>query len=205
MLKIGITGGIGVGKSVVCRMFAVLGVPVYDSDARAKWVMHHDKALRQDLITAYGPTAFTEAGELNRTFIASIVFNDPKRLAQHNALVHPHVGRDFATWTGLHADKPYVLKEAALMYESEAWKQMDQIIVVAAPLEVRIKRLLQRDPHRTEADIKAIMAKQLTEEEKIARAQQVIYNDEQQLIIPQVLQLHQQFLADAAQQIPHQV
>ena len=197
MLKIGITGGIGVGKTVVCRMFALLGAPIYDSDARAKWLMRHDEALRQELIAAYGPQTFTKAGDLNRPYLSTIVFNDLERLEQLNSLVHPHVGNDFANWAATHADKPYVLKEAALMYESDAWKQMDQIITVYAPADVRIRRLLQRDPHRTEADIKAIMAKQLSEEERMARADHVIYNDDQQPLIPQVLKLHEQFSAAA--------
>ncbi|MBF9253191.1 dephospho-CoA kinase [Pontibacter sp. 172403-2] len=194
MLKIGITGGIGVGKTVVCRMFALLGVPVYDADARAKWVMQHDAALQQELRAAYGPGAFTQAGELDRVYLTGIVFNDPERLAQLNALVHPHVGRDFTEWAALHAGRPYVLKEAALMYESESWRQMDQIIAVSAPLALRIRRLLQRDAHRTEKDIRSIMARQLEEEEKIARSQHVIYNDDHQLLIPQVLKLHEEFI-----------
>ncbi|GAB3825712.1 dephospho-CoA kinase [Pontibacter rugosus] len=194
MLKIGITGGIGVGKTMVTRVFALLGVPVYDSDARAKWVMHHNEALRQELLSTYGPETFTETGELDRVYVASQVFNNPQKLAQLNSLVHPHVRNDFEAWAASHADKAYVLKEAALMYESEAWKQMDQIITVFAPLEIRIKRLLLRDTHRTEADIKAIIEKQLSEEEKISRAQHVVYNDDQQPLIPQVLKLHEQFL-----------
>ncbi|WP_276498290.1 dephospho-CoA kinase [Pontibacter litorisediminis] len=199
MLKIGITGGIGVGKSIVSRLFAVLGVPVYDADTRAKWVMHHDKALRQELLEAFGPATFTEAGELNRAYLAGMVFNNPERLARLNSLVHPHVGNDFAAWAATHADKPYVLKEAALMFESESWRQMDEIIVVASPLELRIERLLKRDTHRTEADIKAIIARQLSEEEKMRRAQHIIYNDDKQLIIPQVLALHKQFSGAKAQ------
>lgn len=194
MLKIGITGGIGVGKTIICQMFALLGVPVYDADARAKWVMHHDAALRQELLSAYGAGAFTEAGELDRVYLARIVFNNPERLAQLNALVHPHVGRDFTDWVATHTGRTYVLKEAALMYESESWKQMDQIIAVSAPLELRIRRLLQRDTHRTEKDIKSVMARQLEEEEKITRSQHIIYNDDRQLLIPQVLKLHEQFL-----------
>ncbi len=194
MLKIGITGGIGVGKTVVSRMFSLLGVPVYDSDARAKWVMRHDETLRQELIAAYGPETFTETGELNRDYLGPLVFGNPELLEQLNNLVHPHVASDFAKWVTRHTDKPYVLKEAALMYESDAWKQMDQIITVYAPMDVRIKRLLQRDTHRTEANIKAIIGKQLNEEERMSRADHIIYNDDQQAIIPQVLQLHQQFL-----------
>ncbi|PRY11023.1 dephospho-CoA kinase [Pontibacter ummariensis] len=195
MLKIGITGGIGVGKTVVSRMFALLGIPVYDSDARAKWVMRHDEALRQELVAAFGQETFTEAGELNRSYVASIVFNNPERLEQLNGLVHPHVRQDFESWVKAQEGKPYVLKEAALMYESEAWRQMDQIITVYAPLDVRLKRLLQRDTHRTEEDIRAIIAKQLSEEEKMARAAHVVYNDDQRLVIPQVLTLHAQFLS----------
>ncbi|MFD2513894.1 dephospho-CoA kinase [Pontibacter locisalis] len=195
MLKIGITGGIGVGKTIISRMFALLGVPIYDSDARAKWVMRHDEGLQQELIDAYGVEAFTGEGELNRTFLAKIVFNNPQRLQQLNALVHPHVRNDFFKWVAMHADKPYVIKEAALMYESEAWKQIDKMIAVFAPLDVRIKRLLHRDKHRTEADISAIIERQLSEEEKMARADHVIFNDDQQLVIPQVLALHDHFLS----------
>lgn len=188
----------GVGKTVVSRLFALLGVPVYDSDARAKWLMRHDAALRQKLTAAYGTEAFTAEGDLNRTYLATLVFSDPKRLAHHNKIVHPHVRDDFADWAATHADKPYVLKEAALMYESDAWKQMDQIITVYAPMEVRIRRLLQRDTHRTEADIKAIISKQLSEEERMSRANHIIYNDGQQPVIPQVLQLHEQLSAAAS-------
>lgn len=193
MRKIGITGGIGAGKSIVSRMFAVLGVPVYDADTRAKWVMHHNEALREELLEAFGPGTFTNTGELDRAYLASLVFNNPQRLEQLNSLVHPHVGKDFETWVATYADKPYVLKEAALMFESESWRQMDEVIAVYSPLELRIKRLLKRDTHRTEADIKAIIARQLSEEEKMRRAQHIIYNDDKQLIIPQVLTLHEQF------------
>ncbi|OKL40722.1 dephospho-CoA kinase [Pontibacter flavimaris] len=193
MRRIGITGGIGTGKTIVSRLFAVLGVPVYDADTRAKWVMHHNKALRQELLEAFGPATYTNAGELDRTYLASMVFNNPQRLELLNSLVHPHVGKDFEVWAASHADKPYVLKEAALMFESESWRQMDEVITVYAPLALRLQRLLQRDTHRTEADIKAILARQLSEEEKMRRAQHVIFNDDKQLIIPQVLSLHEQF------------
>jgi dephospho-CoA kinase len=195
MLKIGVTGGIGVGKSIVCRMFGVLGIPVYDADTRAKWVMQYDQALKRELQEAFGEETYTPQGQLNRTYLASVVFNNQERLNRLNALVHPHVGTDFERWATANASAPYLIKEAALMFESESWRQLDEIIVVSAPLDVRLKRLLKRDTHRTEADIRAIIAKQLSEEDKIARAQHVIYNDEQQLIIPQVLALHQEFLS----------
>jgi dephospho-CoA kinase len=195
MLKIGVTGGIGVGKTVVCRMFQVLGIPVYDADTRAKWVMQHDSLLRQELQEAFGNDAYTKEGHLDRAYLAALVFNNPERLARLNALVHPHVGTDFDNWASTNAAAPYVIKEAALMFESESWRQMDEVIVVSAPMDVRLKRLQKRDPHRTEADIQAIISKQLSEEEKLARANHIVYNDDKQLIIPQVLALHQQFLS----------
>lgn len=197
MLKIGVTGGIGAGKSIICRMFEQLNIPVYDADSRAKWVMHHNKALREELAAAFGAEAYTVNGDLNRPYLAGVVFNNPERLAWLNKLVHPHVRTDFASWVESNAQAPYIIKEAALMYESEAWRQMDEIIAVFAPMPVRIKRILQRDPHRTEADIQAIMNKQLLEEEKMARAEHIVYNNDQQLIIPQVLRLHEQFVAKA--------
>lgn len=155
MLKIGITGGIGSGKSVVCRLFQVLGAPVYDSDARAKWVMHHDPHLRDELLATFGPETFDAQGALNRTYLARVAFPDPAQLARLNALVHPHVGRDFAEWVAARQTEgyPYILKEAALLYESGAYQQLDRIITVFAPAEVRHARVLHRDPHRTPDDI----------------------------------------------------
>ncbi|QIX61474.1 dephospho-CoA kinase [Hymenobacter sp. BT18] len=198
MLRIGITGGIGSGKSVVCRLFQVLGVPVYDSDARAKWVMAHDTALRQELITAFGPAVFGADGQLDRPYLARLAFSDPARLSQLNALVHPHVGRDFAAWAAEQAQKPYILKEAALLYESGAYRQLDQIITVFAPAAIRHARVLRRDPHRTADDIVSIMGKQLSEEEKLTRADFVLHNDDEHLLIPQVLALDAQLRARAA-------
>src|SRR5688572_5587856 len=194
MLKIGITGGIGTGKSIVCKVFELLNIPVYDSDLRAKHVMAHNPVLKQELIKAFGPETFNEQG-LNRVFLGSLVFPDPQKLAQLNSLVHPHVKQDFIDWAAAQQKAPYVIKEAALMFETEAWRQVDQMITVFAPLEVRLKRLKLRDTHRTEADILHIIGKQLPEEEKVNRADHVVYNDDSQLVIPQVIKLHQQFLA----------
>ena len=194
MLKIGITGGIGTGKSIVCRIFELLNVPVYDSDLRAKHVMANDPVLKQELIGAFGPETFNDQG-LNRVFLGSLVFPDPEKLAQLNSLVHPHVKQDFIDWAAAQQNAPYVIKEAALMFETEAWRQVDEMITVFAPLEVRLKRLKLRDTHRTEADILHIIGKQLPEEEKVNRADHVIYNDDSQLVIPQVIKLHEQFLA----------
>jgi dephospho-CoA kinase len=196
MLRIGITGGIGSGKSVVCRLFQVLGVPVYDSDFRAKWVMVNDAQLRDELRAAFGPETFDAQFQLNRTHLARVAFADPTALARLNELVHPAVGRDFARWVALRAAEghPYILKEAALLYESGAYRQLDQIITVFAPLEIRQARVLRRDPHRTPDDVLAIIGKQMSEAEKMVRAEHIIRNDDQHLLIPQVLPLHEQFM-----------
>ncbi|GAB3827166.1 dephospho-CoA kinase [Hymenobacter jeollabukensis] len=199
MLKIGITGGIGSGKTVVCRLFALLGVPVYDADTRAKWVMNHDPVLRASLEEAFGPDTYNEAG-LNRAFLAQLAFNNPEQLARLNALVHPRVGHDFAAWATAqqHAGHAYVLKEAALLYESGSWQQLDRIITVYAPQPIREQRVLHRDPHRTAQDVLNIIGKQLSEEEKLRRADFVVRNDDAEPVLPQVLALHAQLLALAA-------
>lgn len=195
MRRIGVTGGIGSGKSVVCRLFQALGAPVYDSDARAKWVMAHDQQLRAELQAAFGMETFDEAGQLNRTHLARVAFADPAQLARLNALVHPTVGRDYAAWAAARQAEghAYALKEAALMYESGAYRQLDAIITVFAPLPVRQARVLRRDPHRTAADLANIIGKQMSEEEKMQRAEYVVFNDDQQPVLPQVLKLHEVF------------
>ncbi|GAA4038822.1 dephospho-CoA kinase [Hymenobacter glaciei] len=200
MLRIGITGGIGSGKSIASRLFHALGVPVYDADTRARWVMENDVALRTELLTAFGPDTYDATGQLNRPALAGMVFNNPARLAQLNSLVHPHVGTDFERWanTQQQAGHPYVLKEAALLFEAGSYKQLDRIITVFAPLAVRTARVLRRDPQRSATDVAAIMAKQLSEEEKMQRADYVLVNDNAQPLLPQVLALHNAFLAAGA-------
>ena len=200
MLRIGITGGIGSGKSIVSRLFHALGVPIYDADTRARWVMENDAELRQQLIGAFGPATYDAAGRLNRPVLAGTVFNNPALLTQLNGLVHPHVGTDFERWAvaQARAGHAYVLKEAALLFEAGSYKQLDRIITVFAPLAVRAARVLRRDPHRSAADVETIMAKQLSEEEKVARADYVLTNDDVLPLLPQVLALHAAFGARPA-------
>ncbi|CAA9209120.1 MAG: Dephospho-CoA kinase [uncultured Adhaeribacter sp.] len=201
MLKVGVTGGIGTGKSIVCRVFALLGIPVYDSDARAKWVMHHHPELRQELIATFGAEVFdSSTNQLNRPYLARLAFTNPAQLTLLNQLVHPRVKQDFMDWVAAQQNIPYIIKEAALMYETEAHRQVTKMIAVTAPLPVRQARLLTRDPHRTLSDIQAIIEKQLPEEEKINRADYIIYNNDQQLVIPQIVATHQQLLAYIANQ-----
>lgn len=197
MLRIGITGGIGSGKSIASRLFHALGVPIYDADTRARWVMENDAELRQQLTAAFGSATYDAAGHLNRPVLAGTVFNNPALLAQLNGLVHPRVGTDFEHWAGAQAraGHSYVLKEAALLFEAGSYRQLDRIITVFAPLAVRAARVRRRDPHRSAADVQAIMAKQLSEAEKMARADYVLTNDDVLPLLPQVLALHAAFRA----------
>ncbi len=188
----GITGGIGAGKSTIAKVFSTLGVPVYDADSRAKVLMTESANIRSALSVLFGEESFVD-GQLNRKLIAEKSFNEPKLLTQLNELVHPIVGEDFKAWVQSHSDKKYVLKEAALLFETGTYKQLDKVILVSAPIEVRIKRVLGRDGHRTEKDVRAIIAKQLREEEMEPLADVVLRNDDSKLIIPQVLNLHEQF------------
>ena len=193
-LQIGITGGIGSGKSLVCRIFAQLGVPVYDADSHAKKLMTTDGILISGIKKEFGDLSYHPDGALNRKYLADHVFNNEKKLALLNNLVHPRVGADYEQWVRKHSTHRYVIKEAALLFEAGSAKALDQIIVVYAPESMRIKRVLSRDTHRTVEQIREIVGKQMPEDEKLKRADHIIVNDETQLIIPQVLKLHQQFL-----------
>lgn len=192
MLKIGITGGIGTGKSTICDIFALLGIPVYNADKAAKRLMATNEDLKKQLIATFGTAAFTSTGDLDTTYIANKVFTDEKALKQLNALVHPAVLADFDQWCSQQI-APYVLKEAALLIESGSYKQCDYTILVESPLALRIQRLLSRD-NSSEAQIRARIANQLSEEEKAKVANYLLLNDEKHLLIPQILALHTQFL-----------
>jgi dephospho-CoA kinase len=192
-LQIGITGGIGSGKSLVCRIFQHLGVPVYDADSRAKELMVTDDILVGQIKTEFGPQSYLSDGRIDRTTLAQTVFADPAKLEKLNRMVHPRVREDYNHWLEQHPDNPYVIKEAALIFEAGSWKSLDKVIVVASPEALRMKRILSRDVHRTAEDVQNIFRNQMPEEEKLKRADFVIINDESRLVIPQVLQLHEQF------------
>ncbi|WP_371135197.1 dephospho-CoA kinase [Daejeonella sp.] len=193
MLKIGITGGIGSGKTTVCKVFELLNVPVFYADDVAKSIMHTDQALKSGILDAFGANSYTSKGELNRTYISSIVFNDKLELEKLNALVHPAVFRAFDTWVSGHKNAPYVIKEAALLYESDAYKMCNQSILVISPIETRISRVKARDGISSE-DIQLRMDRQFSDEQKMKYADHILNNDEKQLLIPQIIELHQQFL-----------
>lgn len=190
MLTIGLTGGIGSGKSTVARIFEVLGIPVYYADEAAKKLMTENEELKIALINAFGKDAYNN-GNLNREYIAGQVFNDPEKLQFLNSLVHPATIKDALVWFQKQK-APYVIKEAALIFESGSNKDLDYVIGVQSPVELRIKRAMIRD-NISEEQVKARMNKQMNEEEKLRLCNYVIVNDEQQMVIPQVLALHEIF------------
>jgi dephospho-CoA kinase len=192
-LQIGITGGIGSGKSLISRIFNQLGIPVYDADSHAKNLMTTDGILVSQIKKEFGDLAYQADGSLNRVYLGNHVFHDQQRLQVLNNLVHPRVALHFDKWVEHHHGYPYIIKEAALLFEAGSAHQLDRIIVVSAPEELRIRRVLSRDKHRTVDQVKAIVEKQMPEVEKLKRADYIIVNDESKLVIPQVLKLHALF------------
>lgn len=197
MLKIGITGGIGSGKTTVCKVFQLLGVPVFYADDVAKSIMQSDPVLKNGIITTFGAESYSAKGELNRAYISSIVFKDESELNKLNALVHPAVLRAFDLWTSKHMDATYVIKEAALLFESNSYQMCDQTILVLAPESIRIKRVMERDKIN-EFEVRARMNRQWTDDAKKKLASHILLNDETHLLIPEIVNLHQQFNALAA-------
>jgi len=194
MIKIGITGGIGSGKTTVCRIFEKLGIPVFYADTVAKEIMITDPVLREGIVKAFGKDSYDLSGKLNNKYIAQIVFNDKQELDKLNGLVHPAVFRAFDSWEEtISANVPYTLKEAALLFESGSYKMCDKNILVTAPAEVKIQRVIARDG-ATRAQVEARMDKQLSDDEKKKMADFLITNDESQSVILQVLELHHQFI-----------
>jgi dephospho-CoA kinase len=194
-LQVGITGGIGSGKSLICRIFQCLGVSIYDADSRAKSLMTTDGILVSQIRKEFGDLAYHADGSLNRKYLGETVFNDQEKLESLNNLVHPRVGEDYRQWLEENSREVYVLKEAALMFEAGSYKALDKIIVVYAPEDLKVSRVLGRDLHRSEEDVRAIIKNQMPDETKLKQADHIIFNDDSQLVIPQVLSLHQQFLS----------
>jgi dephospho-CoA kinase len=194
MLKIGITGGIGSGKSMVCKIFLQLGIPVYDADSAAKRIMTTDKKLISKLKEEFGEKIYNSKNELERKTLRGIIFKNPPAMKKVNGLVHPAVKRDLDKWIMKHASAPYVIEEAAILFESGAYKNMDYVITVNAPEELRFRRVMTRDDVSLNHVID-ISKNQMSEEEKNKKADFVIVNDGQQLVIPQVLTLHNHFLS----------
>lgn len=189
MKIVGLTGGIGSGKTTVANMFNALGIPIYIADEEAKKLMTSSKIIKRKLIELFGTKAFIN-GKLNKSFISDTIFRDKLFLTKMNAIIHPVVANHFKKWV-LKQHAPYVIKEAAILFENDGYKQCDLIIIVTAPKELKIKRLLSRE-HMTVEKIEAIMNNQWSDAEKVKRSQYVIVNSELENTRQQVAKIHQQ-------------
>ena len=188
ILKVGITGGIGSGKSTVAKVFEVLGIPVYYADDAAKRLMNEDPILKEQILKQFGKETYVD-GKLNRKYLSNLVFNNEEKLAILNSIVHPATLRDAEKWMQQQTT-PYAIKEAALIFESGAQQQLDYVIGVYAPSTLRIQRVMKRDGI-TREEVKARMGKQINEEIKMQLCDYVVTNDEQELVIPQVVKIHE--------------
>lgn len=193
---IGLTGGIGSGKSMVAKVFANMGVPVFDADAAAKNIMNTSEVIKAHLIQAFGTEVYFQSNEsqvLNRTYLSKIVFNDPNKLALLNSIVHPITIQAALDWAASQ-NTPYVIKEAALFFESGSTVGISKIIGVSAPLSLRIQRVMKRDDC-TKEEVQKRMSYQIEDSIKMKLCDWVIINDDQQLILPQVIALHEKIVA----------
>ena len=189
MMVVGLTGGIGSGKSTIAKEFATLGIAVFNSDEQAKVLIATDAQVKERIIAAFGEEAY-QNGEYNRAYIAQIVFNNPEKLAILNGIVHPALAKYFKQWAKKQIS-PYVLKEAAILFESGSYKDCNYIITVTAPEQVRIARVMARD-HCTEAQVRARMAQQWSDAQRIALSNVVIENIDLESAKEQVKRIHLQ-------------
>jgi len=189
MLKVGITGGIGSGKSLISGIFRLLGVPVYNSDQRAKEIMNQNEKVRDQISVLFGTEAYDLEGYLNRSYIASRVFSNAKLLAKLNRIVHPEVGRDFNEWGLRHENHTYVLKEAALIFEAAIDKELDKVVLVFAPEDLRISRVMERD-QIDEDEVRGRIVNQWNDNKKAPLADFIIVNDGKQQLLRQTMEIH---------------
>jgi dephospho-CoA kinase len=192
MLKVGITGGIGSGKTMVCKFFEILGISVYYADYHARRLMETDPLIRQELVKLFGSSVVSK-GKIDRKKLALIIFNDTSALKTVNNLVHPAVRKNFITWLSNLPGEGYIIEEAAILFESGAYKLLNFNITVSAPEELRIKRVMTRD-NTTREEVLSRISRQMTEQERQKLADAVIMNDESELLIPQVIKLHNRLL-----------
>ncbi|HAP01427.1 MAG TPA: dephospho-CoA kinase [Bacteroidetes bacterium] len=192
MLRIGITGGIGSGKTTVSRVFETLGIPVFSADDAAKKLQEENHEVITGIKNIFGEGIYS-AGKLNRKSVAEKVFTDVSLLKKLNDIVHPATVRAFDEWLKNHSDKKYILKEAAILYETGLYQSLDKTILVTAPLNLRVERIMKRD-NVSAAEVQARIKNQMSDEEKIPLADFVIVNDEQQSIIKQVMEINSKLI-----------
>lgn len=188
MFKIGITGGIGSGKSLVCKIFEQLGVAVYNADDSATRIFDHAD-IQEKLLQVFGANFLDDQNKIDRKKLSVLVFSNKDKLEKLNTIIHPAVAKDFEQWCTLQSDKKYILKEAAILFESGAHKTLHKIITVTSPVELRIQRVMKREGWER-AEVERRIENQLGDKERISRSDYTLCNDEQQLLIPQVLELH---------------
>ncbi|MEN8120639.1 MAG: dephospho-CoA kinase [Bacteroidota bacterium] len=192
MIKVGLTGGIGSGKSYVSLIFKALNVPVYDSDFEAKKLYFLDD-VKSEMVNSFGKQVYLSNGQINKVFLSKLIFNNKKALNKVNAIIHPRVKSHFSEWLKNYDESPYIIKEAAILFESGAYEQLDKVMVVTAPEELRLSRVLARDSI-DETLVKGKMDNQMAQSEMVKRSDFVIVNDQKQALLPQVDKLHQIFL-----------
>jgi dephospho-CoA kinase len=192
-IKVGVTGGIGSGKTSVCRIFSVLGVPVFSADSEAKKIMDTDTYVISQVKRIAGEDVYSE-GSLDRTRLATIIFNDKNKLHDINRLVHPVVFNNFARWAGK-AEVPYVIMEAAILFESNAQDVVDKVITVIAPIGERIERVILRNKLSRDQVMERI-SNQMPDEFKIKNSDWVINNSENEMIIPAILKIHEEIITE---------
>jgi len=193
MKIVGLTGAIGSGKSYIASLFGEFGVPVYNSDVQAKIIIHQNETVRSEIIQLLGKNAYDELGNYNTKYVASIVFQDKNLLKKLNNIVHHHVLLDSKMWAAQNQDKPYVIKESALIFETNIHRNCYKTICVVAPERVRIARVLARD-NNTENEVRARMKQQFSQEKKCALADFMVLNNGKTLLLPQVYSIHQSLL-----------
>ena len=192
MINVGITGGIGSGKSTVCKIFETLGVPVYYSDFEARKLSDSHPDIVSGVKELFGENIYID-GKMDRKSVGEVVFKDKAKLEALNQIIHPAVANHFENWKIAHQHYPYILKEAAILFESGAYKQVDKIVTVSAPKELRIKRVVRRDNLKRE-DVLTRINNQMDDEEKIKQSDYVIYCNDIELVIPQVVRIHEEIL-----------
>ncbi|MFO7935594.1 MAG: dephospho-CoA kinase [Bacteroidales bacterium] len=192
MFQVGITGGIGSGKTLVCRVFDKIGIPVYDADSRARSLMNHDPGLVSEITDLLGQEAYRD-GSLDREYVAGKVFMNEDLLNRLNRIVHPAVRDDYLQWVKDRTEVPYVIEEAAILFESGAHRFMDLTVLVYAPEDLRIRRVMERDGV-SEEEVRMRMRHQMNEEEKKKLADKMISNDGTEMLLPQIIRLHQHIL-----------
>jgi dephospho-CoA kinase len=188
MIKVGITGGIGSGKSVVCNIFRSLGIPFYDADSRAKILMNENRMIQRSLTNYFGNEVYNK-GTLDKVFLAQKIFNNGAALDFVNNVVHPAVKSDFIHWAGQQENAPYVIEEAALLFESKSYKELDYVITVTCPEELRIQRVMDRDK-TTRDKVEERIKNQLPESEKANKSDFVVVNNDRESLIEQINKIH---------------